>query len=155
MWERLIDPLVSFITFGYSQKGKKDRALFDLLMEQLPPSCAAVRLLKEQDMGAPFKFAIMTPLNHAREDWHQIDRKFLNKKIENRKNNFLSKLEEFLHKFSERSAGMGNGFISIGIRDLEDRPEMIKYHQELNQLGTESYELYCEFVDYARRKLPV
>ena len=155
MWEKLIDPLISFISFGYSQKGKKDRALFDLLMEELAPSSPAVQLLKEQDMGSPFRFDDMAPLNYARENWGQIDRKFLNKKIEKNKNNFLSKLEEFLHKFSERSAGIGNGFISIGIRDWEDRPEMIEYHQELNQLGTESFELYCEFVDSARRKLPV
>ena len=155
MLEKIFEAFVGLITFGYSQRGKKDRKVFEILMEELPLNSSAITLLREHDMGDSFKYKIIMPLNHAVEDWYNIDRKFLNKKVEKRKLAFLVSLEEFLDRFSERSAGEGKGFISIGMKDWEDRPEMIEYKESLNELATNSCKLYNEFVDYARRKLPV
>ncbi len=155
MEEKALETLVRFVTFGYSQRGKKDRKVFDSLMGELPPDSPAIRFLDEHDMGDPFKYEIISPLHRVVEEWNRVDRIFLNKRIESKKAAFVESLRAFLDRFSERSGGEGNGFISIGMKDWEDRPKMIEYKSELNRLGTESFKRYNEFVGYAHKKLPV
>gem|GEM_PF-5058229 len=106
-------------------------------------------------MGAPFRHEIMNPLYDALTSWNNVDNIFQTKGIEKRKNEFLDKLREFTHRFSDKSGEEGGGFISIGMKDYEDRVDMIKYRDTLNRLGTEAYEKYNEFYNFAHRKLPV
>ncbi len=155
MQEEILKYLVGLLTFGISQKRLKDRKVFDRLIGQLPPSSSAILLLKDHDMGAPFRHEIMNPLYDALTSWNNVDNIFQTKGIEKRKNEFLDKLREFTHRFSDKSGEEGGGFISIGMKDYEDRVDMIKYRDTLNRLGTEAYEKYNEFYNFAHRKLPV
>jgi hypothetical protein len=155
MIEKIFDSILSLFLYSHSQKGKKDRVVFERLMEELPPNSPAVDLLENQDMGSPFPYDAVSPLHLVLDAWHRVDHHFLNTKIENKKIHFLEKLRDFLDKLGQKSGADGLGFISIGMKDWEDRPEMISYKTELDRLGTECFKRYEDLVKLAHEKLPI
>lgn len=151
--EWLITAFFSMLGFDYKNKRRKDRDLLERFLQLLPSDGDSVLFLKDHDMGFSARYSYFPPLNRAVEDWMAADKEFQVKKLEKLKVSFIEKLDEFLRTYAKRSAGERGGFISIGFRDDEDRPEMYEYRDLLNRLSTEAYQRYEKFVRTAWREI--
>lgn len=151
--EWLVTALFSMLGFDYKNKRRKDRELLERFLNVLPSDSDSILFLKDHDMGFSARYAYFSPLNRVREDWMAPDKEFQVAKLERLKVAFIEKLDEFLREYAKRSGGEGGGFISIGLRDDEDRQEMLEYRHLLNRLSTEAYERYERFVNTAWREI--
>lgn len=153
MLSKFLDMLVSLVSFDYINKRKKDKELLALFLQILPTNSNSVIFLKEHDMGDPMPFSYLQPLNTIRAEWIAPDKEFCVKKLEKMKRHFISKLNIFLSEFAQRSAGIANGFISIGLHDHETRKDMLEYRNKLNALAKEAYDAYEAFVRVACKEI--
>lgn len=149
----LLKPVLSMIGFDYKNKRQKDRALLEIFLEILPSDGDSVLFLKEHDMGFSAPYSYFGPLNRIREGWMAPDKEFQVGKLERLKCEFIESLDQFLSLYARRSAGERGGYISIGFRDDEDRPDMIEYRDNLNELSTKAYNSYETFVRTAWREI--
>lgn len=149
----IFGPLLKMVGFDYKNKRQKDAKLFELLMSELPPQSDSVLLLKDHDMGDSFLYELILPLNYAIEDWESADRVFQVKRLEKSKMDFIILLKGFLSEFAEHCEINENGYANIGVRDYEERPHVIDYCKNMNNLGTKAYEAYDKFVRLVRSEL--
>lgn len=149
----ILGPLLKMIGYDYKNKRAKDKELLTKFLETLPSDSASINMLKDTDMGEPIFSEHFGPLNSIVELWERPDKIFQVNKLEKLKKEFIKSLKQFLIEYSKRSAGQSGGFISIGMRDYEDRAEMIEYRDRLNELATKAYENYCNFVSTARSEI--
>lgn len=153
MIDFLIGPLLKMIGFDYKNKRAKDKELLDEFLSVLPSDSGSINMLKDQDMGDCIEYRYFRPLNQVAEDWTGPDKEFQVRRLEKSKLEFIGALSSFLSEYSKRSGGEGNGFISIGMRDYEDRKEMIQYKENLNKLTSAAYKKYVNFVSIARKEI--
>jgi len=153
MFDWLLGPLLSMVGFDYRNKRQKDRALLEEFLTILPSDSDAVLFLKDHDMGYPAPLSYFRPLHQVSDYWRGPDKEFQVGRLERLKVSFIESLQEFLSHYAKRSGGEGGGFVSIGLRDWEDRPEMLEYKKELNELSTAAYRKYEEFVRLARKEI--
>ena len=153
MLDWLLGPLLSMVGFDYRNKRQKDRTLLEEFLTILPSDSDAVLFLKDHDMGYPAPLSYFRPLHQVADHWRGPDREFQVARLERLKVSFIESLQQFLSHYAKRSGGEGGGFVSIGLRDWEDRPEMLKYKEELNELSTAAYRKYEEFVRLARKEI--
>lgn len=149
----LISPLLSMIGYDYRNKRAKDKELLQKFLEILPSDSDSIRFLKDHDMGDTARFSYFQPLNIINEDWLAADKEFQVSKIEKKKVEFIEKLGEFLDLYATRSSGGLGGTISVGPRHSEWDSEMHEYVARLNQLSTEAYQKYEEFVRIASKEI--
>jgi len=153
MLDWLLGPLLSMVGFDYRNKRKKDRALLEEFLTILPSDSDAVLFLKDHDMGCPAPFSYFQLLHQVADHWRGPDKEFQVARLERLKASFIESLQQFLSHYTKRSGFEGHGFVSIGLRDWEDRPEMLRYKEELNELSTDAYKKYEEFVRLARKEI--
>ncbi len=153
MLDWLLGPLLSMVGFDYRNKRGKDRALLDEFLKILPSDSDAILFLKDHDMGFPAPLSYFRPLHQVADHWLGPDREFQVSRLERLKVSFIESLKKFLSHYAKRSVGEGGGYVSIGLRDWEDRPEMLIYKEELNELSTSVYRKYEEFVRLARKEI--
>lgn len=153
MLDWLLGPLLSMVGFNYRDKRQKDRVLLEEFLAILPSDGDAVLFLKDHDMGYPAPLSYFRPLHQVADHWRGPDREFQVARLERLKVSFIESLKQFLSHYAKRSGGEGGGFVSIGLCDWEDRPEMLRYKEELNELSTVAYKKYEEFVRLARKEI--
>ncbi len=153
MLDWLLGPLLSMAGYDYRNKRQKDQALLKEFLIVLPSDSDAILFLKDHDMGYPAPLSYFRPLHQVADHWCGPDREFQVARLERLKVSFIESLQQFLSHYAKRSGGEGGGFVSIGLRDWEDRPEMLKYKEELNGFSTAAYRKYEEFVRLARKEI--
>lgn len=153
MIDFLLGPLLKMIGFDYKNKRAKDKALIEEFLNLLPSDGGSINMLKDADMGNSLNYQYFGPLNDVTENWYAPDKKFQVRRLESLKLDFLDATQSFLSEYSKRSAMDTPGFISIGMRDFEDRPEMLEYRDRLNELATTAYKSYEKFVSIARSEI--
>ena len=149
----LLNILLKLVGFDYQNKRAKDKILLEQLLELLPTDSAAINLLKYHDIGAPIHHATFTPLDNFSDLWDAPDKIFQVKKLEKLKVIFWNSLNNFLDEYGKYSSGTGSGYLSIDVRDFEDRPHIIKIHDNLNSLARESYSKYEDLIKTARSEI--
>ena len=144
MLDWLLGPFLSMVGFDYRNKRQKDRILLEEFLTVLPSESDAVLFLKDHDMGYPVPSSYFRPLHQVVDYWLGPDREFQVARLERLKASFIESLQTFLSHYAN---------ISIGLRDWEGRPEMLKYKDDLNELSTAAYKKYEEFVRLARKEI--
>ena len=153
MIDWVFNPLLKMIGFDYKNKRAKDEELLTEILTLLPFDGNSIDLLKNHDMGDPIPFEYFSSLNRVKELWLEPDKEFQVRSLEKLKVKFVTSLSVFLSEYAKKSVGAGEGFISIGIKDWEDRPNMIEYKKNLNHLATVAYQNYCELIKAARKEI--
>ena len=153
MINTILGPLFKMVGYDYKNKRAKDKELLAKFLEVLPSGGDSIVMLKEHDMGDPVEYEFFRPLNEVEACWNAPDKEFQVKKLQKLKSEFVGSLSTFLSEYAKRSGTDGYGFISIGIRDMEDRQDMLKYKDLLNQLASEAYKNYEAFILTARREI--
>lgn len=145
------DPIRSAVNRPRSQH---DRALFDRFLQSFPSNSASARFLRDHDIGAPFRSSDLTQLDDFAETWNNAEYKFHSKELEKLRVALLKAAEEFRRKLALSVSGAGGpGFLSMGLRDWEDRPEMLAKRDQLNALGSAVYKAHQALVESGNRVL--
>lgn len=145
--------LKDFVVFKYSNRIKKDKELFALFLDDFPVDGECHLFLKEHDLGASFPYSNLHSLNALIERWNEPDRIFLTKKLEAKKEELINCSKGFLGALNPNIYPNRIGNMSIGMRDWEDRKEIIDLKEELNALATNVADIYSEFILLCRKTL--
>lgn len=145
------DPVRSAIN---RPRSEHDRALFDQFLQSFPSNGASARFLRDHDLGAPFRSSDLTQLDDFAETWNNAEHKFHSKELEKLRVALLKATEEFRSKLAVSVSGTGGPeFLSMGLRDWEDRPEVLAKRDELNALGSAVYKAHQALVESGNRIL--
>lgn len=151
----LITTLVVLGFFERNEYQKKkdnlwDQQLFQNFISIFPSNKGSVFFLRDYDLGNSFRASYLDPIIHFIDTWNNAEKEFQNKRIENKKKEFYSKLKCFSTKLYERASPTHDPeWYSIGMKDMENRNELFIYRDEINRLATEAYKLHQEFVRLA------
>lgn len=159
-WDSLTGFLGTLIAYlgvevKLSPRGKEhDARLFAALLEELPSEGETIYFLANHDMGASFLQRRVEPLDQFVERWQDAEHEFADKQLDKLRLKLIESIEKFMNKLNVNVYTCGSGWLSIGMRDWDDRPEMFELRQELDELATEVFKVHQELVRKARRKLP-
>ncbi|HCE3304116.1 TPA: hypothetical protein NG558_004297 [Vibrio parahaemolyticus] len=135
-----------------------DKKLFLEFIELLPSDGLDIKLLEEHDFGNSHHGKEVKSLDKFVHTWNNSQKQFLDAELEAKRDIFITKSRHFIYTLANRSYAIGNGEIFSCIpdayRNAWDWPKHVDDQiRELNELGTELFELHKEFVLLARRKL--
>jgi len=135
-----------------------DKKLFIEFIELLPSDGLDVKLLEDHDFSNSHHGKEVKCLDQFVHTWNNAQKQFLDAELETTRELFISKSRNFIYTLASRSYAIGNGEIFSCIpdayRNAWDWPKHVDEQvKELNDLGTELFQLHKGFVLLARRKL--
>ncbi|OBU17365.1 hypothetical protein [Photobacterium aquimaris] len=135
-----------------------DKALFLEFIELLPSDGLDIKLLEEHDFGNSHHGKKVKSLDTFVHTWNNALKHFLDEELESKRKQLIDKSKHFIYTLASRSYSIGNGemfsCIPDAYRNAWDWPPHVEEQiRELNELGTELFELHQDFVLTARRKL--
>ncbi len=118
----------------------------------------AVRLLREQDFGAPFLLGSIQPLYDFVETWGQPEKEFLDQDLQAALEKLYLSARDMSSHLVEKTVPIGNGqyasVFSDSLRAVGPRPAwVIEEARTLNELANMFVPIYEEFLRLCRNKL--
>ena len=143
---------------GKQKSIEVDKALFLEFVELLPSDGFDVKLLEEHDFGNSHHGREVKALDTFVHTWNNALKQFLDEELEFKRKQLIDKSKHFIYTLASRSYSIGNGemfsCIPDAYRGAWNRPPHVEEQiRELNELGTDLFELHEDFVLTARRKL--
>ncbi|MEZ8146967.1 hypothetical protein [Enterovibrio norvegicus] len=129
---------------------KADTVLFDEFIRLLPSNSETVYFLKEHDLGDSFHYDKLKGIDEFISDWNDAEHEFINKDLEELRITLLKKMKVFRAKLSSTIQSKGDGWFSIGLNDLEFRPEIFALRDELNGMATGVFETHQQLIRTGR-----
>lgn len=135
-----------------------DRRLFNEFVNLLPSDGLDVKLLEDHDFGNSHHGKSVKALEAFVYIWDNAQKQFLDTELESKRSNLIIKAKHFIYTLACRSYAIGNGEIFSCVPDAyrgawEWPAHVDEQIRELNELGTELFELHKDLVLTARRKL--
>lgn len=135
-----------------------DKKLFTEFVELLPSDGLDVKLLEEHDFGNSHHGNEVKALDRFVHTWNNAQKQFLDTELEQKRSNFITKSRHFIYTLANRSYAIGNGEIFSCVPDAYRNawdwpPHVDEQIRELNDLGTELFELHKDLILTARKKL--
>ncbi len=135
-----------------------DKGLFNKFIALLPSDGLDVKLLEEHDFGHSHHGKQVKALDTFVQTWNNAQKQFLDKDLESKREELITKSSHFVYTLASRSYSVGNGEMFSCIPDAyrgawDWPPHVEEQIRELNTLGTELFELHKDLVLTARRKL--
>lgn len=132
-----------------------DQSLFGTLLTDLPSGGRSLRFLKEQDIGAPFRSDDLTELNQFAETWNDAAHEFQDSALEAQRKKLLLALVSFLRELSTNIfPSSPTGFLTMDLKDFEDRPEKLAVRDKLHELANNAYKEHQTLVRIGRTRFP-
>lgn len=128
------------------KKHVADSGLFHAFLAVLPSNGQFVSFLKDQDIGAPFRCSALDEMYTFLREWGNAEHEFKIKKLEAQKSTLYQQTEKFSKRLSLAIFPSGDKFYSMELRDWEDRPEILRERDILNEMATAIYESHQELV---------
>ena len=121
-----------------------DRNLLERFRELFPSNGPVSLFLREHDIGNPYHVRCVEPIWNYCKEWVGPDFEFVDQDMERLHMVFDEKIRTFANKlsFSTYPHSRENMY-TLGMKDLETRPEMIQLRDSLNEMGSEALEA-CE-----------
>ena len=123
---------------------ERDRALFLRFKAEFPTNGMSARFLREHDLGAPFSTKANDELDAFLEKWDNAEHEFIDRRLDTARKVLLINGNKFRRKLSLEIAMDRQGWFSIGMDDMEMRPEMFAKRDELNRLSSAVYKSHQE-----------
>lgn len=140
-----------------ARKNTHDQRLFELFMHELPfePS---MRLLREQDFGAPFQHARIRPLFSFVDTWDTPEHEFMDAQLQAALSRFYEEAKEMATCIALRTVPVGSGEMRSVYSDQQrargPRSEhVIREAKEMNEAASRFFPKYEEFLRLCRSKL--
>ena len=133
---------------------QNDQDLFSKFLKDFPSNGASAKFLKEQDIGAPFRSSELEQIDAFANSWNNAEHKFQLRALERKRKSLLVAVEEFRRKLAVNMfPDNTSGFLTMDLKDLEDRPERLAKREELNKLASNVYEIHQGFITTANKVL--
>jgi predicted nucleotide-binding protein len=134
------------------QPDEHDRQLFTQFLSALPSQSKAIRFLRDHDSGVSFPSEWLVPLYDFISQWASAEHEFNSSELEKKRLEFWNSVNTFLRELGNHTSSTGReGWLSIGMEDMEDRPAILEAHEKLNNLGTEAYNAHQDLVREGKR----
>jgi len=131
-----------------------DAALYRRFLQEFPSNGRAATFLDSHDIGAPFHSRELEELDRFSETWIGAEHEFISKALESQRVKLLQLLRKFRNELSLNVfAARSEGFLTMDLRDYEDRPEAWAKRDSLNALSSEVFKEHQELVRLGRRVL--
>lgn len=131
-----------------------DRELYARFLSDFPSNGRSARFLESHDIGTPFRSDVLTELDRFSESWAGAEHEFISSPLELQRRKLLRRLGDFRKELSlSVFAANTQGFLTMDLRDFEDRPEMLAKRERLNQLATDVFAEHQELIRIGRRML--
>jgi hypothetical protein len=127
-----------------------DCKLFKAFTEVLPSDGPSLVFLKEHDLGGEFQSSCLDQIDEFLRTWQNAEHEFNNKKLEKQRKALIEVATKFRRELGNKVASAGNGYLSLGLQDLETRPHVLRSQDELNKLATEVYKAHQELIRLGR-----
>ena len=129
-----------------------DLELFKRHIAHFTSTGVTIQFLKTHDMGASFHSSCVEPLWEYAGEWRGPEFEFLFPELEEARADFDRKTRDFVGVLvNETAPAHAPEFFSMGLRDFEDRPHMLKAKEKLNQLSREASDAYDHLYRVGRR----
>lgn len=131
-----------------------DKKLFEEFLDIFSSNGEALRLLKEQDLGATFPSEGLNILDAVNRSWRDAAHEFIDDEVDSQRNKFLDALSAFLKEIAcHADEGNTRGFLNIGMDDYETRQDMFDLRDKLNHMATSVYNEQQALVRIGRRRI--
>lgn len=129
----------------------RDRALYLQFKEQFPSGGRAASFLRDHDIGGSFSTDTLDELDGFLHRWTDAEHEFIDRRLEEARKILLIVGNEFRRKLSTAITLDRYGRYSIGLHDMEMRPEMLRLQTDLNRLASRVFRAHQNFVRVGAR----
>lgn len=156
-WEPLVTSLVLLATYlgqelwSIRRNSDHDRALFRMLLKDLPSGGKSMTFLNDHDIGSPFPSEWLSELDRFHESWVDAEHEFDNKKMNRQREKLLKSIKDFRSKLSVNVFSGGNGFLTMDLDGFEELPKKIEMRDCLNEMATQVFLNHQELIRIGRR----
>lgn len=134
------------------QIGEHDRQLFTLFLKDFPSQGRATIFLRDHDIGGRFRSSDLNEIYDFLHTWNNAEHEFNNPELEKKRQALWDALNMFSQELGQHtSMTHRDGWLSIDLRDFEDRPERIEIRDNLNALATKAYQAHQDFIRVGKR----
>jgi hypothetical protein len=110
------------------QIGEHDRQLFTLFLKDFPSQGRATIFLRDHDIGGRFRSSDLNEIYDFLHTWNNAEHEFNNPELEKKRQALWDALNMFSQELGQHtSMTHRDGWLSIDLRDFEDRPEGSKF----------------------------
>ena len=115
---------------------ERDKALFLKFKAEFPTNGRTARFLREHDIGAPYHPDSNHDLDAFLEKWDNAEHEFVDRRLDAARKVLLITGRKFRQRLSTEVTMNHRGWFSIGMDDMEMRPEMFAKRDELNKMSS-------------------
>ena len=127
-----------------------DKKLFECFLSDFPSNGRSARFLDEHDIGGSFRSDDLNELYNFLNTWNDAEHEFHNKKLEAQRKKLWKAANKFCSELSLKVYAGREGFLTMDLKDFEDRPEALATRDNLNNLATQVFREHQEFVRIGR-----
>ncbi len=139
-----------------SKISSHDLELFEEFQRVFPID-PTLRVLKETDFGDAFRKEEIKPLYRFVDTWDSVDKEFLNKKLEKKRQELYKAAKDLAHEFAKHTVTVGAGdFVSVFPDNLRGGPRpdhVIESARVLNEKSSKFTPQYESFVRQCKSAL--
>ncbi|HYD34170.1 MAG TPA: hypothetical protein VEA39_06315 [Methylophilaceae bacterium] len=156
-WEPLITSIALLATFigqelwPLLKQSDKDKLLLDKFQSEFPSNGRSVLFLQGHDIGAPFNSDRLNEIDAFASTWDNAEHEFRNGKLEKQRRKLLNSARIFRADLSLNVFSGSRGYLTMDLKDYEDRPEKIATRNRLNDLATQVFKDHQELVRLGRK----
>ncbi len=147
----LLGALIGQEVWQVSKLSKNDSLLFEQFLSEFPSNGRSARFLESHDIGGSFRDDELKELDKFAESWGNADHEFGNKRLEAQRKELLQATEKFRTDLSLNVFAGSHGFLTMDLKDYEDRPELLATRERLNNLAMEVFKQHQELVRLGRK----
>lgn len=150
------DPIKQRFGVG-SNSSDHDQRLFSEFLQALPID-PCIHFLKHHDFGGSFRKEWINSLYSFTSTWGEVDKEFIDKRIEKNKKTLYSAARKLALEISGRTVPVGNGEFCSVYSDSQRTdgprpPSVLEDAEVLNKISREFIPIYESFVRLGKRKL--
>lgn len=124
----------------------RDRTLFLKFKADFPTNGRTARFLRDHDIGAPFSSTSNDELDSFLDKWNNAEHEFIDRRLETARKVLLITGRKFRNKLSLETSMDRPGWFTIGMDDMEMRPEMFAKRNELNRLSSTVFKAHQDLM---------
>ncbi|MBT3058731.1 MAG: hypothetical protein KME44_07990 [Candidatus Thiodiazotropha sp. (ex Lucina pensylvanica)] len=139
---------------GFSLKiDNHDRELFKKFLDLLPSNSRSIKFLGEHDLGDSFPRKDLDQLSYFVNYWDNAEHEFHNKLLEKKRTELITLTKNFLHNLSRSVFSVRGGYLSMELRDMEDRLDKLETRDKLNEDATKIFNVHQQLIQLGNRRL--
>lgn len=156
-WEPLVTSIALFSAFigqelwSILKHVNNDKILFEKFLSDFPSNGRSALFLKEHDIGAPFNSDDLNEIDAFLSTWNNAEHEFKIKKLEKQRLKLVDSIQKFRADLSFNIFPGSRGYLTMDLKDYEDREEKLEIRNRLNSLASQGYKNHQELVRLGKK----